>query len=87
MSHTETEHGSANLVKMANDIAHFYAAYVDEEEGRREAASHLRKFWAAPMRKALFEHIDAHGAESLEPFMRGAVLGARERLLEGTQAD
>jgi formate dehydrogenase subunit delta len=77
-------HGGEQLVRMANDIAHFYAAFEDAAEGSREAAGHLRKFWAAPMRRAFFAHLDQHGLASLEPFMRSAVETHRDSLLEGT---
>lgn len=90
MSHADPAsahvHGGEHLVRMANDIAHFYAAFEDPVEGRREAAGHLRKFWAAPMRRSFFAHLDAAGLGTLEPFMRSAVDEHRASLLEGTTA-
>jgi formate dehydrogenase subunit delta len=81
---TEHGHGGEHLVKMANDIAHFYAGFLDAAEGRREAAGHLRKFWAAPMRRAFFEHLAEHGDGGLEPFMAEAVREHQAYLQGGT---
>ena len=33
------------LIKMANQIGDFFEANPDEEEAKREIASHLKKFW------------------------------------------
>ncbi|XQU69915.1 hypothetical protein OJJOAM_002646 [Cupriavidus sp. H18C1] len=44
-----------NLVKMANQIGTFFAAMPDRDEALADIATHLRRFWAPPMRRALLE--------------------------------
>ena len=46
----------ADIVKMANDIANFNAAYGDEA-GRQMVAEHLNKFWHRSMRARFHEQI------------------------------
>ena len=63
-----TEH----LVKMANQIAGFFASYPDQEAAAVETATHLRKFWAPPMRERLIAHAQEAG-DDLAPVARRAV--------------
>lgn len=46
-----------DLVRMANQIAQFFAAYPDDDaiDGIRD---HLEKFWAPAMRKELLSIVD-----------------------------
>ena len=48
----------ADIVKMANDIANFNAAYGDEA-GVQMIAEHLNKFWHHSMRSRFHEQIAA----------------------------
>jgi formate dehydrogenase subunit delta len=51
-----------NLVKMANDIAGFFAAESDRDQARADVASHLRRFWDPRMRKQIIQHAESGGA-------------------------
>lgn len=64
MSH---EHTAEKLVRMANQIASFFAS---QPEATRVdgVATHINKFWEPRMRRQLFEIIDAGGA-GLDPLV------------------
>ena len=62
-----------NLVVMANQIAAFFEAMPDREEGLEGVSDHIRRFWAPRMRDALTAHLSAGGA-GLAPFTREAIL-------------
>jgi len=49
------------LVRMANQIASNYAHHPPEQAAT-EVATHLRSFWAPPMRAELTEYVDGGGA-------------------------
>ena len=53
------------LVRMANQIAKFFAVQ-GEERAVPGIAEHLKKFWEPRMKTAIFAHVDAGGA-GLEP--------------------
>lgn len=53
------------MVRMANQIADFFAAYP-EDTAVAETAKHLKSFWDARMRKLLAEHV-AKGGDGLKP--------------------
>jgi formate dehydrogenase subunit delta len=63
--------GSATLVRMANQIADFFAGYP-EAEGIEGVATHIRKFWDPRMRRGIFAHLDAGGA-GLKPLALAAL--------------
>jgi formate dehydrogenase subunit delta len=77
MSHSTT---NDRLVYMANQIGKFF-----ESQGHDKAvpgiAEHIRKFWDPRMRKMIFAHLDAGGAD-LAP----NVLEALNRLKDETVA-
>jgi formate dehydrogenase subunit delta len=50
-----------NLVKMANDIAAFFASESDREKAKGDVASHLRRFWDPRMRKEIIRHAQGGG--------------------------
>ena len=62
---------SEYLVRMANDIGHFFAA-SEPEEAARNVLSHMKRFWDPRMRSQIIEHYRA-GGEGLEGFVRTAV--------------
>lgn len=67
MSH---EHTAEKLVRMANQIASFFAS--QPEPTRIDGvATHINKFWEPRMRRQLFEIIDAGGA-GLDPLVLDA---------------
>jgi formate dehydrogenase subunit delta len=51
MSHDPHDH----LVKMANDIGHFYAAEPVREDAIDGIVNHIRRYWAKRMREQLVE--------------------------------
>jgi formate dehydrogenase subunit delta len=64
----------SNLVKMANQIGQFFAAWPDPDAARKEVANHLTRFWDPRMRAALLAHVDATaGASGLDPLVAEAV--------------
>lgn len=75
---TDTTHGPAKLVRMANQIADFFAS----QPGGQAAAGvcdHLKAFWTPKMRREIVEHLN-NGGEGLAPLSREAV----ERLRQST---
>ncbi len=64
MSH---EHTAEKLVRMANQIASFFAS---QPEATRVdgVATHINKFWEPRMRRQLFEILDA-GGDGLDPLI------------------
>jgi formate dehydrogenase subunit delta len=62
------------LVRMANQIAAFFASQPSEAQAA-EVAGHLKAFWEPRMLQALYAHVD-RGGEGLSPL----VLKAVERL-------
>ena len=65
---------TAKLVRMANQIATFFATQPGDTQAA-EIAGHLKAFWEPRMLQALYAHVDA-GGEGLSPL----VLKAVERL-------
>jgi len=61
-----------HLVRMANDIARFYASEPDHEEAVNGVVSHLRRFWDPRMRREIAAHL-ATGGEGLSDLARAAV--------------
>lgn len=53
--------GTAELVRMANQIADFFRAYPPED-AEAGIAEHIRDFWDPRMRRALAAHLAAGGA-------------------------
>ena len=52
------------LVIMANQIASFFMAYPDENEGIQGVANHIEKFWSPKMRKQLMEIINNNDSQT-----------------------
>lgn len=69
-----------NLIKMANQIGTFFAAMPDREEALADIATHLRRFWAPPMRQALLEGLDSGEAVDVSPIVKAAVERHRGKL-------
>jgi formate dehydrogenase subunit delta len=66
----------ADIVRMANQISDFFAAYP-HDTAVKETATHIRNFWDPRMRKQLSDHLAA-GGEGLKPI----ALEAGQSLLE-----
>ena len=62
------------LVRMANQIADFFAPYSGEQSVSG-VQTHIKKFWSPTMRRDLAAHIE-HGGEGLKP----AVIEAFSRM-------
>jgi len=65
--------GAEQLVKMANDIGHFFRAEPQREDAIAGIANHIDKFWTKRMRDKLRVHIDQGGDSGLEDLAREAV--------------
>jgi formate dehydrogenase subunit delta len=67
-------HGtSEHLVKMANDIGHFFAAEPEREDAIAGIANHIAKFWTKRMRDKLTAQIKRDGDTGLEELPREAL--------------
>ena len=62
-----------HLVKMANEIGDYFAAYPDRERAVRDVAAHLKKFWDPRMRAQIIEHVRDRQGEGLTDIARVAV--------------
>jgi formate dehydrogenase subunit delta len=64
-----------NLIKMANDIGNFFISYPDEEQAKKETASHIQKFWHRDMRNQIKEHVSDTSEKNsqLNPFVFNAI--------------
>lgn len=60
------------LVRMANDIAQFFASESPPEEAAQQVAGHLAKFWDPRMRREIILHARA-GGTGLSDLARDAV--------------
>jgi formate dehydrogenase subunit delta len=71
------------LVKMANEIAGFFAAEPDRAVALEGVAGHLRRFWDPRMRRELLRWVDEHHGEGLKDSVRDAIAAHRDKLLGG----
>ena len=62
-----------HIVRMANQIGSYFAAYPDAELARQEIAGHLRRFWEPRMRAAIRDHLASAEAHGLSPLVAAAV--------------
>tara|TARA_B100001173_G_C15695583_1_gene423831 strand:- start:124 stop:348 length:225 start_codon:yes stop_codon:yes gene_type:complete len=64
-----------NLIKMANDIGNFFISYPDEEQAKKDTASHIQKFWGHEMRKQIKEYVSDTPEKNsqLNPFVLNAI--------------
>ena len=60
------------LVRMANDIGNFFASEPDRESAVDGIATHVRRFWAPRMRRAIYVHLAA-GGEGLADLPKAAL--------------
>lgn len=64
--------GHEHLVKMANDIADYFASEPDRQAAAGGIAAHLRRFWEPRMRRRIAAHLDS-GGEGLSELARAGV--------------
>ncbi len=72
MSATLSDQTRDKLVRMANQIATFFATQPGESQAQ-DVADHIRAFWDPSMRAQLARHLDA-GGDGLSPLARAAAL-------------
>jgi len=65
--------GAEHLVKMANDIGHFFGAEPQRAEAVAGIVNHISKFWTKRMRDKLRAHIKNVGDAELEELPREAL--------------
>ncbi|HGM5579319.1 TPA: formate dehydrogenase subunit delta [Pseudomonas putida] len=64
---------SDNLVKMANQIAHYFDSEPDRALAVQGVRQHLQSFWTPAMRRQLSEWIVDHAGEGLDSKVREAL--------------
>lgn len=64
---------SENLVKMANQIAHYFDSEPNRALAVQGVRQHLQSFWTPAMRRQLLEWIAANDGEGLDPKVREAL--------------
>lgn len=62
-----------HLIKMANEIGDYFAAYPDRAQAERDIANHLKKFWDPRMRAQIIAHVRDNQGEGLSDIARMAV--------------
>jgi formate dehydrogenase subunit delta len=68
------------LVRMANQIGGFFETYVDQVEASIEIAGHIKRNWAACMRKQLLEHVDNNEGVGLKEIVLSSIKMHRSEL-------
>ena len=69
------------LVRLANRIGEFFAAYPCHEEAVEGVANHIHKFWEPRMRRQLYAHLDgAAQGEGLSELLRETARARRAEL-------
>jgi formate dehydrogenase subunit delta len=63
-----------HLVKMANQIGDFFAAYPDRDEVIRSIAAHLKNGWEPRMRNQIIDYVNQSGGPDLKEPVRQAIL-------------
>lgn len=76
---------AVKLVHMANQIGTFFETGGDAVAAADSVADHIRRFWDPRMRRAIFEWLDQHGGEGLQPLVRQALQKHREKLQPAQQ--
>lgn len=62
-----------SLVKMANQIAQFFANETDNAEAVRSVRQHLQSFWTPAMRHELSVWQHQHQGDVLHPLVQAAL--------------
>jgi formate dehydrogenase subunit delta len=68
------------LVKMANEIAAFFAAEPERAAAVDGVAGHIKRFWEPRMRTALLAVLDAGGEHGMHELVVEALKTQRARL-------
>src|SRR5712664_2820511 len=73
--HGSEGHGtSEHLVKMTNDIGHFFGAEPGREDAISFISNNIAKFWTKRMRGKLTAHIKVYGDVGLDELPREVLL-------------
>ncbi|HKD66163.1 MAG TPA: formate dehydrogenase subunit delta [Candidatus Binataceae bacterium] len=75
-----------HLVKMANQIGDFFAAYPDRDQAVASIAVHLKNSWDPRMRRQIIKYVDREGGTGLKDSVRDAVLTLEMGKEEGIEA-
>ncbi|HLW23798.1 MAG TPA: formate dehydrogenase subunit delta [Steroidobacteraceae bacterium] len=75
----------AHLIKMANDIGHFFQAEDRREDAVLGVANHIRKYWTPRMRDKLLEYV-ARPADPELPALEALPREAIEQVLAAPSA-
>ncbi|MEX3775659.1 formate dehydrogenase subunit delta [Pseudomonas sp. MYb118] len=67
---------TSNLIKMANQIAQYFANEPDQQQAVLSVRNHLQMFWTPGMRKELLAWQTEHQGAELHPLVQTAVSGA-----------
>ena len=67
---------TANLIKMVNQIAQYFANEPDQQQAVLSVRNHLQMFWTLGMRKELLAWQTEHQGAELHPLAQAAVSGA-----------
>ena len=68
------------LVKMANDIAAFFAAEPERKAAVDGVAGHLKRFWEPRMRKEILAALDRGETQAMNELVVEALRGHRNML-------
>jgi formate dehydrogenase subunit delta len=68
------------LIKMANEIAAFFAAEPDRTVAVEGVANHLRRFWEPRMRAEILAALDGGEAAGMHELVVEALRGHRQKL-------
>lgn len=71
------------LVKMANQIASFFATEPDHKLAVASVADHIKRFWDPRMRREILRWTDEHKGEGLSDLAREAIGVHRDKLMGG----
>jgi formate dehydrogenase subunit delta len=69
------------LVKMANQIAAFFAAEPDRKAAVDGVAGHLKRFWEPRMRKEILAMVDRGEVAEMDGLVVEALKGKRVELM------
>lgn len=61
---------TADMIRMANQIAGFFKNY-GAEEGKKEVATHINNFWEPRMRQQFFNYV-GQGGTGFDPLVLAA---------------
>ncbi|QXH48600.1 formate dehydrogenase subunit delta [Pseudomonas xanthosomatis] len=64
---------SDNLVKMANQIAHYFDSEPDRAKAVQGVRQHLQSFWTPAMRQQLGAWIEGHAGEGVDDKVKEAL--------------